>query len=141
MTRSVGARAAAGALIIGLAACTGTGSERASDSTVARAPASVVDTAVATFHVVGNEPFWALEITATGLRFRTPEDTAGAFFPRAAPSAAGDTLTWSAVAGSRTIEARLWPSECSDGMSDRVWSHRATVRVDTTTYQGCAAQT
>jgi uncharacterized membrane protein len=133
--------ASAAALLVGLAACAGAGSERGTDSTAARAPATVADTAVVTFHVVGNEPFWALEITASGLRFRTPEDTAGALFPRVAPSAAGDTLTWAAAAGSRRIEARLWPSACSDGMSDRVWTHRAIVRVDTTTYQGCAAQT
>jgi uncharacterized membrane protein len=29
------------------------------------------------FRAVGTEPFWALEIDSTGLRFRTPDDTAG----------------------------------------------------------------
>ena len=140
----------AGALLVGsFGACTGAGGERGTDSTAARAPATVADTpvraaagtVVRTFHAVGNEPFWSLEITAGGLRFRTPEDTTGALFPRTSPSAAGDTLTWSAAAGNRTIEARVWPAECSDGMSDRAWTHRAIVRVDSVSYRGCAAQT
>ena len=32
------------------------------------------------FRLVGNEPFWNLTIDPTGLRFRTPEDTAGLRF-------------------------------------------------------------
>ena len=150
-SRAAGAAAAAAICLLG--ACTGGAGTRGTDSTAARAAAAVPDTAVRadtpvgpgtavrTFHVVGNEPFWSLEITAGMLRFRTPEDTAGVLFPQGARSVAGDTLTWSGSADSRTIEARLWPSECSDGMSDRVWTYRAIVRVDTTTYQGCAAQT
>lgn len=149
MRASRGARAVVAVLVCSLGACTGGGGERGADSTAARAPATAADTAVRAapdtavrrFHVVGNEPFWSLDIAAAGLRFRTPEDTTGALFPRTAPSAAGDTLTWSAAAGSRTIEARVWPAECSDGMSDRVWTHRAIVRVDTVSYRGCAAQT
>jgi uncharacterized membrane protein len=145
--------AAAAALVCSLGACTGAGGERGTDSTAARAPATVTDTAVRadtpagsgtavrTFHVVGNEPFWSLEITASVLRFRTPEDTAGVLFPQGGRSVAGDTLIWSGSAGNRTIEARLWPAECSDGMSDRVWTYRAIVRVDTVSYRGCAAQT
>lgn len=134
-------RRAAGVLLVGsLGACTASGGERGADS----APADAVvraGTAGRSFHVVGNEPFWSLEITAGGLRFRTPEDTSGARFPAATRSAAGDTLTWNAAAGGRTIDARLWPATCSDGMSDREWTHTAVVRVDTTTYRGCAAQT
>jgi uncharacterized membrane protein len=48
---------------------------------------------------------------------------------------------WTDVAGARSIEALVWPGQCSDGMSDRAWTHRAAVRVDTLTYRGCADQT
>jgi uncharacterized membrane protein len=93
------------------------------------------------FRVVGTEPFWALEINATGLRFVTPEDTAGARYPMSSPVSSGDTLRWHATMGGRTLDARVWPAACSDGMSDRIWTHRALVRVDSVTYRGCAAQT
>ena len=146
----------AAVLLIGLlGACTASGGDRGGDSSAAGASAAAPDTTTAadtavpavagtpgrTFHVVGNEPFWSLDITAGGLRFRTPEDTTGALFSAATRSAAGDTVTWTAAAGGRTIDARLWPAKCSDGMSDREWTHTALVRVDTTTYRGCAAQT
>lgn len=148
-----GARAVVAMLVCSLGACTGGGAPRGTDSTAARAPAAAADTAVRadtpagsgtavrTFHAVGNEPFWSLEITASVLRFRTPEDTAGVLFPQEGRSVAGDTLIWSGSAGNRTIEARVWPAKCSDGMSDRVWTYRAIVRVDTVSYRGCAAQT
>ena len=93
------------------------------------------------FHGVGTEPCWALEINASGLRFRTPEDTAGARYPISPPARSGDTLQWHATLGGRSLDARLWPAACSDGMSDRIWTHRALVRVDSVTYRGCAAQT
>jgi uncharacterized membrane protein len=92
------------------------------------------------FHVVGTEPFWALEINSTGLRFVTPDDTAGVHYPMSTPVSSGDTLRWHATTGGRTLEARVWPAACSDGMSDRTWTHRAVVQVDTVTYRGCAAQ-
>ena len=92
------------------------------------------------FHVVGTEPFWALEIDPAGLRFITPEDTAGARYPANIPVSSADTLRWHSTARGHALDARVWPAACSDGMSDRIWTHRAVVRVDTVTYRGCAAQ-
>ena len=103
--------------------------------------AAVANTSAASFRAAGTEPFWALEITAGRLVFRTPEDTAGIRFPHAARTTLGDTLRWTDAQGARSIEARVWAGQCSDGMSDRAWTHRAVVRVDTLTYRGCADQT
>jgi uncharacterized membrane protein len=133
-------------LLAWLGACAGGGGKREarSDSTGAAAPspaAAIPDSGVATFRMAGTEPFWALEIARRELRFITPEDTSGLRFPRGPSVTSGDTLRWSAMAYGTTIEARIWPSQCSDGMSDRVWTHRAVVRVDSTTYRGCAVQT
>lgn len=130
-----------------LGACAGGGGERDARSDTAGtaapspAPTAIADSGVATFRVAGTEPFWALEIARRELRFITPEDTSGLRFPRGPSVTSGDTLRWSAMAYGTTIEARIWPSRCSDGMSDRVWTHRAVVRVDSTTYRGCAVQT
>ena len=99
-------------------------------------------TAVSTaepLRALGTEPFWALDIDSTGLRFTTPEDTTGMRFPPNAPSPiAGDTLVWMAESELAAIHVRLWPTQCSDGMSDRVYPYSALVRVAGTEYRGCA---
>ena len=117
-------------------ACSERGAAPARDTSLvsARNPEPLV------FHVVGTEPFWALEIGPAGLRFITPEDTAGARYPANIPVSSADTLRWHSTARGHALDARVWPAACSDGMSDRIWTHRAVVRVDTVTYRGCAAQ-
>lgn len=132
MTRAIASTLLAAALM----ACTERGAPPPRDTSLvsARQPEPLV------FHVVGTEPFWALEINAAGLRFITPEDTVGARYPVSTPVSSADTLSWHSTAGGRALDARVWPAACSDGMSDRVWTHRAVVRVDTVTYRGCAAQ-
>lgn len=91
------------------------------------------------FRAVGTEPFWALQIDSTGIRFSTPDDQTGTLYAPVVLGQAGDTLLWSAKAGDRMVEARIWAGTCSDGMSDRVWSHGALFLFDGTTYHGCAA--
>ena len=88
---------------------------------------------------LGTEPFWALDIDSTGLRFTTPDDSVGMRFPPNAPSPiAGDTLVWMAETETGAIHVRIWPERCSDGMSDRAYPYTAIVRVIATTYRGCA---
>ncbi|MEO6068260.1 MAG: hypothetical protein ABJB33_05035 [Gemmatimonadota bacterium] len=90
------------------------------------------------FRALGTEPFWALQIDSVGLRFMTPEDQVGALFAPVAMTHSGDTLHWAGAQEGGTIDARIWPGQCSDGMSDRVWTHTARVQVSGTTYHGCA---
>lgn len=94
--------------------------------------------AMTSYKALGTEPFWALEITSHGLRFRTPEDTSGIRFPPIEATRTGDTLSWAGETERAMLEARIWPAECSDGMSDREWTHAARVTVAGTTYTGCA---
>ncbi len=112
----------------------------AHDSAASAPPSAPPSVATASFRAAGTEPFWALEIGPGRLTFRTPDDTSGTRFPHPAGTALADTLRWTDVAGARSIEARIWPGQCSDGMSDRAWTHRAVVRVDTLVYRGCADQ-
>jgi uncharacterized membrane protein len=95
---------------------------------------------VPAFRALGTEPFWALFIDAAGLRFATPEDTAGIRFPALAPMAHGDTLHWVGETERARIDARIWPGQCSDGMSDKIWTHGALVRIGDTEYHGCAEE-
>jgi uncharacterized membrane protein len=88
---------------------------------------------------IGTEPFWGLDIDSTGLRFTTPEDTKGIRWPPLTPTISGDTARWAGETERAAVDARIWPARCSDGMSDRVWPYTAVVRIDSTTYRGCAA--
>jgi heat shock protein HslJ/uncharacterized membrane protein len=90
------------------------------------------------FRAVGTEPFWALEIDSTGFLFKTPDNISGVHWPPSAPLVTRDTLRWVRKTRHGEIEARIWPGQCSDGMSDRTWEYSAEVRIDTTRYSGCA---
>ena len=90
------------------------------------------------WRALGTEPFWALDIESTGLRFRTPDDTVGIRWPPLTPVVEGDTMRLAGETERASVEVRIWPAQCSDGMSDRVWPYEAVVRVEGTTYRGCA---
>jgi uncharacterized membrane protein len=119
------------------AACGGRDAQPAADST------SLRDSAIAPqiplpLRALGTEPFWALDIDSTGLRFNTPDDTSGIRFPPLTPSTAGDTIVWIGQIESTSIDARVWPAKCSDGMSDREYPYKSVVNIKGTTYRGCA---
>jgi uncharacterized membrane protein len=89
----------------------------------------------------GTEPFWGVTIDATGIRFRTPEDTVGLRFPLPVAIRAADTLRWNSATPTgqpHEIEVAISPGPCSDGMSDRRWPRAARVIVDRRLLRGCA---
>lgn len=130
---------------VSLLACVGetvrTG-DAAADSTepdvITEADTSGPEPVEPAFRLLGNEPFWNLQIDSTGLRFRTPEDTAGQVFGATRAVLVGDSLRWSSVGDAGMIEAVVAPEKCSDGMSDKTWGYRARVVLGKTTYTGCA---
>jgi uncharacterized membrane protein len=129
----VHAAVAAGPLLLG---CSG---ERASgegrqDTSVEADSGNIA----APLRALGTEPFWALDIDSTGLRFITPDDTSGIRFPPLVPTSSGDTVVWVGETERAAIDVRIWRERCSDGMSDRVYTFAATVRIAATTYRGCA---
>jgi len=73
------------------------------------------------------------------MRYTTPEDTNGIRWPPLTPTIRGDTARWVSETERAAVDARIWPEQCSDGMSDRVWPYTAVVRIDSMTYRGCAA--
>lgn len=103
----------------------------------AGAPAAEPAPATA-YRALGTEPFWGLHISAEGLRFTTPDDPDGMRFAPADPVRSGDTLQWTSAAAGTSLQARIWPGECSDNMSDKVWTHTSVVQLGATTYTGCA---
>ena len=108
----------------------------ASTDTARGAAASMI--AAMPLRALGTEPFWALDIESSQVRFRTPDDTAGVVFPAPTRTLAGDTVRWSTQRDTLRIEARVWPGTCSDGMSDRQYPYTASVMFTGTIYSGCA---
>lgn len=91
--------------------------------------------------VLGTEPFWGVDIEPGGLRYSgvdRPEQTA----PNAGPVMTGTVAIWTArTTQGDALEIALMATECSDGMSDRVFPLTARVRIGDETLQGCAAAT
>ena len=121
------------------AGCAAEDSPKTADSSVSApldsAAAAIVSEAL---RALGTEPFWALDVDASGLRFITPDDTTGILFPRVAPMVSADTVMWSGQTERSAIEVRVWPEKCSDGMSDREYPYGSRVIIAGTTYRGCA---
>ena len=89
--------------------------------------------------VLGNEPFWAVEMTGTEMVFTTP-DRPGRRARRPDPLVQGTTATWETeTADGAALSVTLVATECSDGMSDRTYPLTAIVKLGDLTLTGCAA--
>lgn len=88
---------------------------------------------------LGTEPFWAVEITAQNLTY-TAVDAAEVQVPNPGPTVQGTTAVYAAAAPDGTaLVVTLIATECSDGMSDRVYPLTARVELGAQTLNGCAA--
>ena len=88
---------------------------------------------------VGTEPFWGVDITPLGLTYSgldRPEQRAA----NPGPVIQGTTAVYAtAIEGGTTLVVTLIATECSDGMSDRVYPLTARVELGEETLNGCAA--
>lgn len=130
----------AAALSLALAACSQP-AEKAPDVAKAepRALAGVdLDQPV---RVLGNEPFWAVEITAQGLTY-SGLDRAEQKAANAGPTLQGNLASWTAkTEAGNDLTITLTATDCSDGMSDRTYPLTAKVEIGGETLTGCAAAT
>jgi len=89
--------------------------------------------------VLGTEPFWAVEITPTGLIYSgvdRPEQKAA----NPGPALQGMVATWTTETEARTpLVVTLMATDCSDGMSDRTYPLTAKVEIGGESLTGCAA--
>ena len=86
------------------------------------------------FMVIGNEPFWNLEIRNNkSLRFHLSdwEQPVNIEFAGSVEKSRFNELS------ARDIEVRIEPKECSDGMSDYWYDYSVTVIYKGKTYNGC----
>lgn len=98
------------------------------------------------FDLVGTEPFWAGKVREGGLTLDRMEGGAVSL-PNPGVRIDGEQGVWDAEqpgeagAEGHRLVFRLTPQQCSDGMSDRVFSHAAEVWLDGAAFKGCAART
>jgi uncharacterized membrane protein len=86
------------------------------------------------FDLVGTEPFWGGRIRGDGLSLSRPgQPDVGA--ANTGVHAEGDVGVW----GTGHLVIRLTQEACSDGMSDRRYSHHAEVTFNGEVLKGCAA--
>jgi uncharacterized membrane protein len=85
------------------------------------------------------EPFWAADITATGVALTRPGETTTNIinYTTTQSQSSKDTLVKD-LKGEFFIT--LSPGKCSDGMSDVVYENTATVLVGAETLTGCALE-
>lgn len=92
----------------------------------------------------GTEPFWSIEIEERKLVFESPDKnykTISGFINTVDVS--GDTTTFTAEDEHNKIEVTLMMQNCTDGMSDKNYSHRVHVSIKRNNeemakeYKGC----
>lgn len=88
---------------------------------------------------LGTEPFWAVEITPQDLAY-TAVDAVEVRAANPGPTVQGTTAVYAAAAPDGTaLVVTLIATECSDGMSDRLYPLTARVELGPETLNGCAA--
>lgn len=89
--------------------------------------------------VGGNEPFWAVEMTGSEMVYSgvdRPEQRA----PQGEPTMQGTMAVWESTTGAgNTLKVTLTATDCSDGMTSRVYPLTAMVEVGGELLMGCAA--
>ncbi|QFT78795.1 COG3650 family protein [Erythrobacter sp. THAF29] len=94
----------------------------------------------ATVNLVGNEPFWGMEIVpqADGYlaKYSTPDNVEGSAFA-VSRFAGNNGLGFSGEIDGEDVQVALTPGECNDGMSDRTYPYTATVAIGEATLYGC----
>lgn len=127
--------------VLGLAACS-----NSNEAPPAEAPATPGPPAALggvdlgqPLRAIGTEPFWGVEITPQTITYTAP-DTPGVTATNPGPTIQGTTAVYAAAgAGGTTLVVTLIATECSDGMSDRVYPLTARVELGSQTLNGCAA--
>lgn len=92
-----------------------------------------------TVRALGNEPFWHVELAPAGITYsRMGEEPLTG--PATDPTVTGNMAVWQTTLPDQTaLSVTLTGTDCSDGMSDRVYPLAAQVKVGDETLEGCAA--
>ena len=129
------------AVSLGLAACSNPGEAPPAEApppTAAPVVLGGVDLGQP-LRAIGTEPFWGIDITPATLVYSSV-DQPGVTVTNPGPTVQGTTAVYAAVADDgATLAVTLIATECSDGMSDRIYPLTARVEQGAQTLNGCAA--
>ncbi len=91
------------------------------------------------YKCVGTEPFWSLKITETQMSLDM-EDVVRTESVQSKIQAAGMADEFAFVVTSASGSATVISGECSDGMSDNIYSHHVVVKAGPMVLAGCCNQ-
>jgi uncharacterized membrane protein len=89
------------------------------------------------FQALGTEPFWSIEVLSGKLLYTSPDNQVGVAITSRLTSE-GKRLHYSGTMDGKAVSLLIESGECSDGMSDTVYAHKATFTWGERTEQGCA---
>jgi len=90
-----------------------------------------------TVRLTGTEPFWGGEVTGSTLTYSTPENIEGTAIPVSRFAGRGG-VSFSGELQGESLDLSVSEGDCSDGMSDRTYPFRATLRIGEDIRSGCA---
>jgi uncharacterized membrane protein len=96
------------------------------------------DLGVALFRAKGNEPFWSIDVTPSGVILQRPEEESLTAEYQPLETADGGVRHFIGDTTAGKLELTLTPGTCSDGMSDTVYGWNATASINGTPLKGCA---
>ncbi|QYC10183.1 COG3650 family protein [Brevundimonas nasdae] len=142
MRRNLIALSALAAVSLSLGACYEREQNKPQSAPVPETQAVLGDVDLAKpVRAVGTEPFWRVDITRDGLTYtRVDQPTRRA--PNRGVTVQGTVATFATSTDIKeALNVTLIATECSDGMSDRVYPLTARVEIGNDTLTGCAAST
>ncbi len=89
----------------------------------------------------GTEPFWAMSITQDKLAFGLFDDDTVTEDILSRETAQGTSQDFAFVVTTKSASATIIAGECSDGMSDNIYSHHVVYKNASSTLYGCCNQT
>ena len=86
----------------------------------------------------GNEPFWAAQVTDTGMVWKQPEAPQGITLTALQSQDAEGTVSYRATADGHNLELLIDAQACRDSMSGEYFAYAARAVLDGKQFTGCA---
>jgi len=96
------------------------------------------DMGLSLFRARGNEPFWAVDVSPSGVKLERPDQPGLVAEYQPLEKMDGGGRRFAATTDQGPLELVLTPGKCSDGMSDTVYGWNATLTLGGTEMKGCA---
>lgn len=86
----------------------------------------------------GNEPFWSVNVTESGMVWKQPDAPEGVAFGELQAEDAEGTVSYRAVVQGRKLELEIDATACRDSMSGEFFAFSARATLDGKEFKGCA---